>query len=216
MSKGNYKKKRNSSKSTKKPKAKIQNANSMNVKEKEVDNYKGFLLALNKIIKTILKIPLLGRLILCSIRIIKKVLLILLKPLAKIFIRLGNNTNKINRIGVVLYVSAMIVGILCVNKYLILLGSIFSFLFGFFTFSSIQKRINKTFYNLTGTSIYNKEFVVFISLGLSLVLFLAIRLFEEPVEVSYECLTIANLGNLFMGISLVLIVFDSIFIKNDS
>lgn len=185
----------------------------MEVKTVKSEKHNRFLLALENMMKKILRILLLGRLILCTVRIIKKALLIILKPLAEIFVRLGNNTNIVNRIGVILYVFFMIVGILMVNKYLILLSSIFSFLFGFFTLGDIQKRINKTFHETTGTSVYDKEFVVFISLGISLILYSIILLFEKPVTAPYDFLTIANLGNLFMGVSLILIVVDSIIVK---
>lgn len=212
MSKGNYKKKRRN-KEAERLKRKAINTNTIEVKTVELEKHNRFLLALENTMKIILSIPLLGRLILCAVRFIKKALLILLKPLAKIFVRLGNNTNIVNRIIGILYVFFMIVGILMVNRYLILLSSIFSFLFGFFTLGCIQKRINKTFHEVTGTSVYDKEFVVFINLGISLVLYSIILLFEKPVTAPYEFLRIANLGNLFMGVSLILIVVDSIIVK---
>ena len=123
---------------------------------------------------------------------------------------ISNKTlKKVLHFLVIFYYTMMILGIIIVNPYLIILGSSFNFFYSLFTFSFFTQIFGKKYFTATGNSIQNKEHVLWISLGIGAFIFLVCHVFQDRFTAPFAFLRINNLGNLFLGFSLIFMLIDS-------
>ncbi len=117
--------------------------------------------------------------------------------------------NVFIRAGMVLYIIAIFIGIFKDIPSLILLGSVFSFCYSIFTSICFQ-RYSKGFHELTGTTLSNRGFIAAISFGIGIVAFLleyhlnVISWLMQLISCSID-----TFNSLLMGISLLVLFFDS-------